>query len=537
MISNKFFYWLIFSLLFLLLPQTALALGMTELGVVTTSDTVNNSYFGSNNVMAADLNGDGYQDLIATAPQAASGKGKIYIFYGGATFDDTVDLTITNSGTGSMGDNLIQVNNYKATDIDGDGADDLIIGSASNDDGALNAGEVYIIFGSSSLASSIDAATEADITITNTTANDLFGSTITTGDFNADGNQDIAFAAQGASSSAGDVRVFYGDGDQTFDTTADVTLAVAGSDKLGQDLLVSGDVNGDGADDILVGEDYSDQATIHIFYGGSSMNGDVDITITGETTTENFTRSSGETGDINQDGKADFCLGAYLNDTSATNAGRVYCFLGSSSLSATYDATDADIIFSGAAANDNFGRELAMHDVNSDGNTDLIVGAYQIDGSDEGQFHIFLSDGTTIDTTADLTFTSADLATPTTNQNLGHVVWFGDMDNDGWQEVFVSSIYGGNGTGVAGQVYAFEITHGSPAITLIDTTITEDTTPQLTGTVSDGVAVSGVQWSTSSTTTGTWNSCSATDGSFDGSPEGFSCDLSSLSAGAHTIYV
>jgi len=43
-----------------------------------------------------DLNGDGIDDLIVGAPMNEDGvPGKTYIYFGGSTFDTTVDLTLT----------------------------------------------------------------------------------------------------------------------------------------------------------------------------------------------------------------------------------------------------------------------------------------------------------------------------------------------------------------------------------------------------------------------------------------------------------
>ncbi|MEK7572066.1 MAG: LamG-like jellyroll fold domain-containing protein, partial [Patescibacteria group bacterium] len=67
---------------------------------------------------------------------------------------------------------------------------------------------------------------------------------------------------------------------------------------------------------------------------------------------------------------------------------------------------------------------------------------------------------------------------------------------------------------------------------------TNDTTPSLAGTATEATGtVSSVQFQIDSTS-GTWNSCTADDGSFDEASEAFACAVtSSLTDSSHTMYV
>ena len=65
-----------------------------------------------------------------------------------------------------------------AGDVNGDGFDDLIVGAPHGDDGGINAGEAYVIFGKASGFATIDLAalTQADgFIIQGEAANDLAG--------------------------------------------------------------------------------------------------------------------------------------------------------------------------------------------------------------------------------------------------------------------------------------------------------------------------------------------------------------------------
>lgn len=63
-----------------------------------------------------------------------------------------------------------------------------------------------------------------------------------------------------------------------------------------------------------------------------------------------------------------------------------------------------------------------------------------------------------------------------------------------------------------------------------------DTTPKITGTATDSAGVSSVEFQVDSTS-GSWTACSADDGGFGETSETFTCTTSTLSSGAHTIYV
>ena len=106
-----------------------------------------------------------------------------------------------------------------AGDVDNDGTyDDIIIGAPRADPaGGNSAGETYVIYGSSSFPAShtIDLdATSADITIYGDDADDECGYSVASGDINGDGITDIIIGAEWASpaggSGAGETYVIYG---------------------------------------------------------------------------------------------------------------------------------------------------------------------------------------------------------------------------------------------------------------------------------------------------------------------------------------
>ena len=138
---------------------------------------------------AGDLNGDGFGDLLIGAYRAnASGNakysaGESYVIYGGASLPGTIDLVNIGS-IGSIGIVIFGADAFDqsgnsisgAGDVDGDGFDDLIVGSsrASSAGNTRNfSGESYIIWGSDLAELLTHQGTASDETLTGTTAANL----------------------------------------------------------------------------------------------------------------------------------------------------------------------------------------------------------------------------------------------------------------------------------------------------------------------------------------------------------------------------
>ncbi|MBL7047986.1 MAG: FG-GAP repeat protein [Nitrospira sp.] len=181
---------------------------------------------------------------------------------------DGADLTIYGVEAGDQSFN--PVNYIAAADVNGDGFVDLIIGAPfAEGEGpeTIETGEAYIILGSNTTAPVIDLATDATTVIYGINDYDHFGFSLAVGDLNADGMDDIIVSAVDGDSiydirtSAGDVYAFYGRSEFPATMSAsDADVMIYGADPY--DLLgvttYAGDINNDGVDDILVGVPGSD---------------------------------------------------------------------------------------------------------------------------------------------------------------------------------------------------------------------------------------------------------------------------------------
>jgi len=146
-------------------------------------------------------------------------------------------------------------------------------------------------------------------------------------------------------------------------------------DMFGWSVSNTSDVNDDGTyDDVIVGAPgySSDTGRAYIYHGASSMDSTSDLTLTGETAGDRFGYSVSGAGDMDDDGAPDVIVGApFYDDGTDTDAGIIYIYKGGSSMDNTADWADK-----GENADDHFGWSVSFAgDVNNDGYQDVVVGA------------------------------------------------------------------------------------------------------------------------------------------------------------------
>jgi len=90
----------------------------------------------------ADLDSDGYADLLVGAPALNSGgPGRAYVYHGGPTVDGTFDATLDGE---RLGDAHGWHGSAAAQDVNADGIDDLIVGAFRNDTAGNDVGRAYL---------------------------------------------------------------------------------------------------------------------------------------------------------------------------------------------------------------------------------------------------------------------------------------------------------------------------------------------------------------------------------------------------------
>ncbi|MFZ3031528.1 MAG: FG-GAP-like repeat-containing protein, partial [Candidatus Moraniibacteriota bacterium] len=395
--------------------------------IILTGETTSN-FFGVS-LTSGDWNADGRTDLAVGATGYSSSTGRAYVY----TWNDPVI-------TGGAADDLFGAS-LSSGDFNADGKTDLAVGATY----ANTTGRVYIFF---SDGTSIPAT--ADVTITGDVADDSFGYALVSGDFNADSKIDLVVSALGYSTSTGRAYIFYNDGSiPTTAATADVTITGGATvDQFGASL-VAGDFNADGETDLAVGANNYSSGTgrVYIFHNDGSIPttaATADVTITGGAIVDTFGASL-TAGDFNADGKTDLAIGA---SGYSSYTGRAYIYYNDGSIPTT--AGTADVTITGGAGDDKFGVSLISGDFNTDGKTDLVVGANNY-ASTTGRAYIFHNDGSipTTAATADVTITGE-----AGGDQFAASFAAGDWNADGKTDLVISA-YGHSAGGGTGRTYIY----------------------------------------------------------------------------------
>jgi hypothetical protein len=388
--------------------------------------------FGSS-LALGDFNGDGFDDLAIGVPNDlidGTRVGSVYVVYGtvlglGGDEEPNTPLQVFLQGVDGINDSGEEGDQFGSSltsgDFNADGKDDLAIGVPDESVGSIsNAGGVEVIYGSSSgLSSTLVKAdqfwTQDSSNVDNSAeTDDHFGSSLTSGDFNADGKDDLAIGVSNENvvsiSNAGGVQVIYGTSSGLSATSpianqfwtqdsSNVDNSAETDDLFGYSLT-SGDFNADGKDDLAIGvpEEHvgpiSNAGGAQVIYGSSSG---LSATLvksdqfwTQDSTNVDDTAENDDSfgfsltsGDFNADGKDDLAIGVPDEEVgSIPNAGGVEVIYGSSSgLSATlvkadqFWTQDSPDIENDAELSDLFGYSLTSGDFNADGKDDLAISA------------------------------------------------------------------------------------------------------------------------------------------------------------------
>jgi len=160
-----------------------------------------------------DFNNDGFKDLVVGVPTAASGAGVAYLIKGKTrgAFPATLPIASADAQFTGIDPGDAAGTSLQGVDFDGDGVIDLLVGApgaAGPSNGRAGAGEAYVFFGSSRFASSANLA-PPDVTIYGANAGDHLAAFVSAGHIRRDQPDDLMFLAPGASS-AGDIDVVYG---------------------------------------------------------------------------------------------------------------------------------------------------------------------------------------------------------------------------------------------------------------------------------------------------------------------------------------
>lgn len=400
-------------------------------------------------------------------------------------------------------------------DINGDGYDDVILGATGTEpDGRTNAGDVYILYGTATLlAKTVDlnqpAGFYGETRILGQASEDQAGFSVACGDINADSFDDVIIGIPKSDlpgkTDAGEVQVIYGS-----PTLPGTTIELSQSSSPAGKLRVygektgdntgfsvgTGDINGDGVDDVLMGAPFADRGSaadvgkVYVVYGGVIAS--ATVYLSDSTGTYGETRILGDdggdlfgfslaSGQMDTDGIDEVIIGAIGGSPGGKiNAGEVYVVQGSidkpgvSILTGSIVDLDTngaintlvnEVLILGESAGDRAGFSVAAGDIDSNGYDDVVIGAIDADpstGTDAGKAYLVYGDRQLEATTVNLADLTQNWMTQRTTKIMGAnaedltgiSVSAGDINGDGFDDVILGAIQADPSGGTnAGNVY------------------------------------------------------------------------------------
>jgi len=308
---------------------------------------------------------------------------------GACLLSGTVDITTADAYYEGYDDNTyIGLEVAGAGDVNGDGTDDVLLGSQSGDLTALAEGQstgvVYLALGPQVGTLSLSSA---HAELWGTAEGEGAGIALDgVGDLDGDGYADLAIGSLGMPTGGkwyGGVYIINGPVSSGSALLPDIAETIIHSEtdlgQFGYNVSRVGDINGDNLDDVLLAGgdvlDGGETGSGYLVLGPATTSAavtEVALSLNG-TDTENsyFGKTLSGGGDINGDGLADVAIGAPSQEIDGVSSnGAVHVFLGP----VTAARTEADAMIFGENAGRAGGGLASAGDTNGDGYADVVVG-------------------------------------------------------------------------------------------------------------------------------------------------------------------
>jgi hypothetical protein len=361
-----------------------------------------------------DINGDNHDDIMVSAPNwdgQYENEGAVFIWYGGpgglgsdgnpANADwiaegnqESWDLNGDGFWIGSTGLGRC----LTAGDINGDGYADVIVGAPYYDTEREDQGRVFVYLGSETGLPTYPSWTA---TIDHEDAH--FGSSVASCDVNGDGYSDVVVGAPGTVSSILDIPHSYGVyawyggptglGADGTATNADWIIKPEQPELplhlFGLNVSSAGDVDGDGFDEVVVGNN----CQVMVYHGAADGLPSAPSWIAGVPyALGGIYVRCGPSGDVNGDGYSDLIIGnANAVNTSGLDS-RCFVWYGApNGLGENGTPENADWVAQVTQTDALFGASVtSAGDFNGDGFNDVLVGAPMYDSGEENEGAAFI---------------------------------------------------------------------------------------------------------------------------------------------------
>mgnify|MGYP001559265909 CR=1 FL=1 len=293
-------------------------------------------------------------------------------------------------------------------DINGDGTPDIIIGSPNTragDEDKNKGGKVYCLYGKNKMNDAL-SVNDSELILYNKSSSekDWLGHTITAGDINGDGISDLLIGAPFMGEKSGAVFVIFGrdgiSGEKDITEIADISIYGANKGDMAGYSIAIGDINKDGFADIIIGAPGSDKGRgeVYVISGGKSLEGEINL------------RDSYV---LKIAGKEGSDRGFFVFNEKSEQRG------------------------------DSFGYAVASCDINSDGISDVIIGAPGADGNnnkdDSGEIYVVYGKGGLkgeLDLHRDI---GVSISGAFAGDSAGYSITCGDINKDGISDVVIGS--------------------------------------------------------------------------------------------------
>lgn len=293
--------------LFLGRGQFPFGTGLTAASADLALSVAERSSFAGQIEGVGDVNADGYDDVVIAAPE--SGNGETYLYLGSAAPDAESDVQLPMSYVDVVQRGL-DINSYDeyqtvaptgglagaefghavagVGDLDRDGFADYVVG-APNDEKDGKRGSFYVFWGEAEPQQALGTVV---------VLGSFNGEQVRpAGDFNGDGQPDFIVTGFPANN----VLLYTADTDKSLRRIFQFGDIISGT------MAGAGDLNGDGFDDIVTSNPgWNDDGLVRGYFGASSPNASKNFQIRGN---QQFGRSLCIIGDVNGDGLDDLAIG------------------------------------------------------------------------------------------------------------------------------------------------------------------------------------------------------------------------------------
>lgn len=460
---------------------------------------------------SGDINGDGIDDMIIGAPYASkdtvSEAGVVYVVYGSnAGFNDSTKVSNLNGSNGFI---IYGVANegragwsVAAGDVNGDGFDDVIVGAPNvmPNANSANAGATYIVFGTNSVGTptiDVDFLNGTNgFVINGKSSGNLVGDVVFSTNLNNDDYEDIVINYHKSGSIAvSDTAAIVIFGNQNLGISSEFMVdslsgdngfIIKGLDDVRMEIASfgSGDINGDGTDDLIIGNNVATIGSsliagqVYSFWGGATVgssgtldlnlvDGSNGVIINGQQNVD-AVGSSVTAGDVNGDNFDDIIIGAPGGDTNGkTNSGEAYVLYGksaafSSPMGAFSINGDNGFIINGVNTGDAVAQKVLSKDLNGDGNSEIILSSqFVFVGTTDDVGATYVVKGRTNVSNGEKFFNLSELNGANgfvingrdPQDGSGNAIAIGDIDGDQKPDLIIAAINADPNGSQSGEVY------------------------------------------------------------------------------------